>query len=59
MILLCFPMLTDVLSTESPTQLVQGMFRDSSTFSMAAKILADVAEAVPDVRHMSKNFVVT
>ena len=52
-------MLTDVLSTESRTQLLHGMLRDSSILSMVAKMLSAVADAVPEVRHMSRNFVET
>ena len=57
--LLCFPMFTNVLSTDIPTQLPQEISRDCRALSMTSKMLAAIAEPVPDVRHISRNLVET
>ena len=44
------PMLTVVLSTGSPTQLLHEMLHDSRTLSIVAKMLSAVADEVPHVR---------
>ena len=57
LMLLSFPMFTEVLSTDKLTQLVQGIPHDSRALFIAVKILAAVAEPVPVVKHMSRSLV--
>lgn len=47
---LFFPKLTDVLSTDTPTQLAHGILLSCSTLSILLKMIAAVPESLPEYR---------
>jgi len=59
LILLCLPIFTDVLSTDTQTQFDHRIPRETIAASIALKMFAAVPELVPDVKHMSSSLVVT